>query len=186
MSNKVAVPAFDILSPNDFYGVIRTVAIARNACLRQTRCHSPVGGVLLNDSSEIGSLAWFVDRQALMQVAAAEPKHIRKKRKSNENEGFQRIWPTLAGFILHGMRRRTGCHNGLIVKLMLKLTEGAPTHTSSGSLSRKQFIQAVVRRVFGEQLRGLMLKFVRGGLRHMQMTQPFCILLSTLQVILAI
>ena len=186
MSNKVAVPAFDILSPNDFYGVIRTVVIARNACLRQTRCHFPAGGVLLNDSSEIGSLAWFVDRQALMQVAAAEPKHIRKKRKSNENEGFQRIWPTLAGFILHGMRRLTGCHNGLIVKLMLKLTEGAPTHTSSGSLSRQQFIQAGVRRVFGEQLRGFMLKFVRGGLRHMQMTQPFCILLSTLQVILAI
>jgi hypothetical protein len=275
MSNKVAVacPSFDILSPNDFYGVIRTVVIARNACLQQMRCHPPVGGLLkaageakaaaeakfqdsemyaalnapgvvtstplsfnqlkieiakklhieaddavfaenkqalkdayvavfskvcnstkktgelLNDSIEIGSLAWVVDRQALMQECP-ESKHMRKKRKINENEAFfLRIWPMLAGFILHGMRRRHGCHNGFIFKLMLRLTEGAPTHTSSGSLSRQQFIQAGVRRVFGEQLRGFMLKFVRGGLRHMQMTQPFisiCILMSTLHVILAI
>jgi hypothetical protein len=187
MSNKVAVacPSFDILSPNDFYGVIRTVVIARNACLQQMRCHPPVGGLLLNDSSEIGSLAWVVDRQALMQECP-EPKHTRKKRKINENEVFfLRMWPMLAGFILHGMRRK-GCHNGFIVKLMLRLTEGAPTHTSSGSLSRQQFIQAGVRRVFGEQLRRFMLKFVRGGLRRMQMTQPICILMSTLQVILAI
>jgi hypothetical protein len=188
MSSKAAVvPAFDILSPNDFYGVIRTIAIAQNSCLEKIRAHLQLPNALnkfIKPNPSAGNLAFFVNCEVLVQAAAAEPKQSRKKRKTSDDQSIHKVWPMLVGMIVHGMRRRAGCHNGFIVNLMLKLTKGARATSSSGSLSRHILVQMGVRRVFGERLQGFMMKCVREGLKRMQMSQPLCFLMSTLQVMI--
>jgi len=188
MSSKAAVvPAFDILSPNDFYGVIRTIAIAQNSCLEKIRAHlqlpnAPNKCIKPNPYAE--NIAFYVNCEVLGQAAAAEPKQSSKKRKTSDDQSICKIWPMLVGMMVHAMRRHAGCHNGLIVNLMLKLTKGAPVTSSSGSLSRYSLVQMGVRRVFGERLQGFMMKHVRVELKRMQMSQPLCFLMSTLQVMI--
>jgi hypothetical protein len=183
-------PAFDELSSEDRFGVYWIIAIMGDVCMQSHQRHQQSHRASI--TSRAGSRATLVFLLAHTQ-SPAQSRPAKKQKSyevgtsvssalscmSAEFDHLKRYRPALLATVAYQILRRAAI--GFISMTTSRLLARFPPVVSSGSMSRSGLTLLVLKRVFGCQLRSLVIHDIRSTFGRMLHSLPLCDFMMALQ-----